>query len=498
MEYLVLKDITKRYRDTDILANDHISLSISKGEIHAIVGDNGAGKSTLGKILYGVIKKDKGEVFLNGERLRLSSEKEARSAGIYFVPQEDFLIENFKVWENIVLGGEDTTFGFLNGNRLKKKVLALMEKYNLYLPLDVPSSSLSVGQKRMLSILKALYKNPKILILDEPTSFLPEPEVEDFLKILLSLKRRGITIIFISHRQKEVEKVADRVTLLDKGKVVGTYTKEEFSEMIEKRFGPFSLSVEREFVSTEKVIFKLSHVYRKRDGEIPLHDINIEVKNGEILAILSISGNGEKELEAIVSGYISPDKGEIYLKGKKLDSLSPAVLRKNGVSIIPTELEDGVCDHATLWENMIISRQKEKGFSKGYILNSKYIKKYTLERLGMFDLPYSSDTKANSLSGGRKRRLILSRELREDRDLIIAGNPTSSLDSAFTKKTLDLFKRLSFEGKGILFFSHNIDDALLISHRIVVLYKGKVNGNFRIDKVTKERLIRCLIGEDNV
>ncbi len=499
MTYLVLKDITKRYKDTGILANDHISITIEKGEVHAIVGENGAGKSTLGKILYGVVKRDCGDILLDGKKLKLNSEHEARSEGIYFVPQEDFFIESFKVWENIVLGGEDAKWGFLNKRELKKRVDSIMKEYGLYLPKDVSSSVLSVGQKRILSILKALYKRPKILILDEPTSFLPDPQVDEFLQIILSLKKMGLTIIFISHRWKEIEKVADRITILDKGRVLGRYTKDEFKIYIKKKFSKDGITfLERKKIKRGGVVFSFSHIYYEKKGHIPLSDINIELEKGEVLSILSISGNGEKELEALLSGYIHPTRGEIFLKGKKFGFLTPKILRKEGVSIIPTDTEYGICDYATLWENVIISRQRQSPISNGFFLNFNAIKSYSSKRLKEFDVDYPLETKARFLSGGRKRRVIISRELRDDIDILIAGNPLSSLDSFFSKEVLRRLKDLAIKGVGIIFFSHNIDDALMLSDKIAILYKGKIRAIYENGKVLREELITSLTGGKNV
>ncbi len=499
MEYLVLKDITKRYKDTGILANDHISITIQKGEVHAIVGENGAGKSTLGKILYGVIKRDYGEIFLEGKRLKLTSEHEARAEGIYFVPQEDFFIGSFKVWENIVLGGEHTRWGFINKIELRRRVISLMKEYGLYLPQDSISSVLSIGQKRILSILKALYKRPRILILDEPTSFLPDPQVDEFLQIILSLKEKGLTIVFISHRWKEIEKVADRITILEQGKVLGTYTKDKFSKYVKERFSKDKIfPSKKKRVEKEGVIFALSHIYYEKEGDIPLTDISIELKSGEVLSILSISGNGEKELEALVSGYIHPTRGKIFLKGKKFDFLTPQILRREGISIIPTDTEYGICDYATLWENIIISRHRKKPISNGFFLNFKAIESYVNERLAGFDIFYPTRTRAKSLSGGRKRRVIISRELRDDSEILIAGNPFSSLDSLFSQKILKRLIDLSTNGMGVILFSHNIDDALVVSDRIAVLYRGEIRSIYERDKVLRGELIEALTGGKNV
>ncbi len=498
MEYLVLKNITKRYKDTGILANDHIDLSIIQGEIHAIIGDNGAGKSTLGKILYGVIKKDDGEIFLKGRRIGLSSEKEARRLGIYLVPQEDFFIGSFKVWENIVLGRESTTFGLLNKRALQRKVEALMDEFDLHLPPNAVSSSLSMGQKRLLSILKALYKRPELLILDEPTSFLLDPQVKEFLDIILSLKKKGLTIIFISHRWKEVDRIADRITLLDKGRIIGTYGREEFSKVMKERTynldGPY---FPERYTPSEEVFFKLSHIYLEREDMVPLYDINFQLNRGEILSILSIAGNGERELERIVSGYIPPDKGEILLNGRIFKRLTPFLLRKHKVGLIPSNIEDGICDFGSLWENVIISRYREAHFLKGHLLDFNKIYDYTRERLEAFDLPYKPGVKVRSLSGGRKRRLVLSRELQEEGDFIIAGNPTSSLDSLFTKKVLESFREVAARGKAVLFFSYSIDDVLSVSNRIMVLYRGKIAGIFNNQGLRREKLIAALMGKAN-
>ncbi len=499
MEYLVLKNITKRYKDTGILANDRISLSISQGEIHAIVGDNGAGKSTLGKILYGLIKRDDGEIFLKGKRIKLSSEKEARRLGIYLVPQEDFFIGTFKVWENIVLGGESLTFGFLNKGVLRRKVRTLMDEFSLYLPLNVTSSSLSMGQKRLLSILKALYKKPELLILDEPTSFLLGPQVEEFLDIILSLRKKGLTIIFISHRWKEVDRIADRITLLDKGKVVGTYEKKEFFRVMKERLYRFDAPYfSKRYIPSQEVLFGVSHIHLERSGMMPLYDISFQLKEGEILSILSIAGNGERELEKVVSGYIAPDKGEFFLKKEVFRRLTPSLLRKYKVGLIPSNIEDGICDFGTLWENIIVSKYRDPQFLKGCLLNFDRINAYTREQLKAFDLPYEPDVRARSLSGGRKRRLLLSRELQGEGDFIIAGNPTSSLDSLFTKRILKSFKEIALRGKGVLFFSYNIDDALFVSDRIMVLYRGKIVKNFDAQGLKRERLIAALMGKTDV
>lgn len=496
MEYLVLSNITKQYRDTGILANDHLSLSVKKGEVHAIVGDNGAGKSTLGKILYGILKRDKGDIFLNGEKINLRNEKDALSYKIAFVPQENFLIENFSVWENVVLGRERSILGFIQKNTLKNEVLSFMRTYSISLPLDKRVSELSIGEKKLLALLKALYKKPDILILDEPTSYLPDFQVKTLLSTILSLKEKGLTILFISHRWKEVGKVADRITILKEGKVVGTFSQDEFRESLNRLIGDeraFSFVKEQRI---GEVFFEISHIVYKKNKNIILDDVSLELRRGEILSILSISGNGEKELEYIVSGFLLPTSGNIKIKGKEFTHITPSILRNYNISIIPTDTEYGISIYALLWENMIVSKYKSPPFSYKGFLNFKHIRSYTDSRLKEYGLPYSPNVKARSLSGGRMRRLILSRELLDNLDLIIAGNPTSSLDSGFTKKTLKKLVELSrYNNIGILLFLYNIDNALAISDRILILYKGRIVKDLKRGEFQRQKIMRYLVGE---
>ncbi|MGZ8567040.1 MAG: ABC transporter ATP-binding protein [Actinomycetota bacterium] len=479
-----LEKITKRF--PGVLANDEVSLELRPGEVHALIGENGAGKSTLMRVLYGIYPADGGTILVRGKEARIGSPRDAIALGIGMVHQHFALVDPFTVTENVILGEEGGPV--LDIEKASKKVAQLAEQYGFRVnPLAVVEE-LSVGEEQRVEILKALYRGVEILILDEPTAVLTPAETKDLFGNLRKLREAGRTIVFISHKLDEVLEIADRITVLRRGRVVG-----------ETRPAETSKAKLAEMMVGRPVLFRLKKpqvqigepVLRVRDlaGEGKLNGITLGVRAGEILGVAGVEGNGQRELAEALIGLRKLDAGTIELEGTGIVGRSVGEIRNLGVGYIPEDRHgQGLVLNMTLWENAVLGRQDDSEFSTrmGVLLIRK-IKELTGRLVSLFDVRTRSiDVNASTLSGGNQQKLILARELETDPKLLIAAQPTRGLDVGAIEFVWTQILEQKAAGRGILLISAELDEIYALSDRIVTLYEGRITGEFSPDAAPEQ------------
>lgn len=498
---LELRNITKRF--PGVVANNRVSFSVVEGEIHALVGENGAGKSTLMKIASGVYRPDEGEIVVNGRLQSFRSPRDAFLCGISAVHQEFMLINSLTVLENIVLGFEPhDRLGFINFREAEARIHELCEKYGLNVPPMAVVGTLPVAIQQQVEILKALYKNAHILILDEPTAVLTPQETEELFKALRSLKTMGTAIIFVTHKLNEVLSIADRVTVMRGGIVQGTLpvsevSEEKLAQMMVGREVVFCVQRVRKEIDRVSPILEVRGVNLSSFAGYPiLKDINFSVYKGEILGVAGVAGNGQTELVEVVTGLRRPDTGEINIRGEKFTYLSPRMFREENSYVCQDRRQVGSSPRQSIWENVLIGLQGEKRFAtKAGILRRNAIYNYTQNIVRQFDVRTPSiHVSAGSLSGGNLQRLILGRELAKDPTLLVAEDPTRGLDVGATEYIRNQILNFAASGKSVLLVSQDLNELLMLSDRIIVLFKGEIVGEISADMATPELIGLYMLG----
>ncbi|NTV91836.1 MAG: ABC transporter ATP-binding protein [Chlorobiaceae bacterium] len=480
-------------------ANHNISLSIRKGSIHAIVGENGAGKSTLSKIIYGMYRPSSGELAINGKPVQFTSPRDAINAGIGMVHQHFMLIPTLSVTENIMLGNEQTPlFSFFSQKKAKQGIQQLSELYDIPINPDSLVSSLSVGEEQRVEILKLLYRQADIMILDEPTAVLTPKETIRLFASLRILVGKGKTVILITHKLDEVLDVADMVTVMKKGEVVASVpvrgmTKEQLARMMVGRDVLFQQSNP---ASTKgKPVLEITNLgFITAKGEQKLHDLSLRICSGEVYGIAGVEGNGQQELLAILWGMQAEHtklSGEITLHGIEFSSRSPAKIAGMGVSFIPEDrLKHAVITEYTLSENLVFGRHREKIFRKGIGFDKEEIAEYSARMISEYDIRCSDPLHQSlgSLSGGNQQKVVLSRELnRPGISLLVLAQPTRGVDigaiEMIHKKILDAQQK----GMAILLVSSELEEIIALSTRIGCLYNGTIRREFSEKEVIRGR-----------
>ena len=496
---LELRRITKKY--ASVIANNEVSIEVEAGEIRAIIGENGAGKTTLAEIIYGLRRPDSGEIVINGKGRNHLTPKEAISLGIGLIRQERMLIPGMSVLENIVLGAEPVKRGGeIDWRDAKKRVKELLPLLGFSLDLAKPISSLTPGEKQLVELIKLLFRGASLLILDEPTSHLTPNEVSSFLSLIKRLKEEGKTVLFISHRLPEVLAVASRITVMRRGKVVGTISREEADEenlshmMMGESFLP---PLEKEEVTPGKVVLKLSGVtVTAEDGRLLLDNISLTLREGEIVGIASVAGNGERELALSIAGFLKPKAGEIEIANRQANFLPPEEIKRLGVAFIPGERdEEGLILDFTLAENLILGYHRLPPYYRFPLLSIRKASQQLLDlssRLGI--VPLDLSLPLNLFSGGNRERVIIARELFHDPCLIIAENPTQGLDIAGARLVRNLLLAEQKRGAGILLISPEVEELIALSDRIVVLRRGRIVSELKPREATPKLLGRLMTG----
>lgn len=481
-EFLRMEHISKQFGE--VYANRNINLDIQKGEVHTLLGENGAGKSTLMNILIGLYQPTTGEIYLNGEAVKIDSPRTAVKMGIGMVHQHFMLVEAMTVFENIILGSGHNNSFFIKKEMLKDKILELSERYDLNVELDREVTEISVGAQQRVEILKALYRGADLLILDEPTAALTDIEVKGLFKIIRKLTSEGKSIIFISHKMREVMEISDRITILRSGESVTTLQKDKAN-----RAQLANLMIGREMAAStfQKVspktadILSLKHVsFHKESKHNGLKDISVQVKEGEIVGIAGVDGNGQSQLAQIASGVLKPDSGEVELASEKVVKFSPNHFIQANVSHIPEDRNKmGLIGNMTVEENLVLKETTNTRFSrgKGLFLKKKEIRSFALEMQKKNDIRCASvEQEVRNLSGGNQQKIILAREMEQNPKLIVAVHPTRGLDIGATEYVHKTMIRARDQKCGILLISADFDEILQLSDRIVVMFEGQVMG----------------------
>jgi general nucleoside transport system ATP-binding protein len=474
-----MEGITKRF--PGVVANDSVDLTLNQGEIHALVGENGAGKSTLMRVLYGLYPPDQGRIMVRGSAVRIHSPRDAIALGIGMVHQHFVLVDRFTVTENIVLGAEGGIVFDLD--RAGRKVGELARSYGFGVNPDARVEDLSVGEEQRVEILKALYRGVELLILDEPTAVLTPAETGELFENLKRLRTDGKSVAFISHKLDEVLAIADRITVLRRGKVVGETTpgqtsKEQLAEMMVGR--PVLFRLEKPKVEGGEAVLQVEGLRLANK----LHDIDLEVRSGEILGVAGVEGNGQLELAESLIGLRRPDAGRVVMGGTDITGLSVSEVRRRGVAYIPEDRHDrGLVLDMSLWENSVLGRQSERGFlgRLGVLLIGK-IKQMASRLIKTFDVRARSiAVEAATLSGGNQQKLILARELDGDPQLLIAHQPTRGLDVGAIEFVWRQILEQKATGRGVLLISAELEEIYELSDRIVTIYEGRITGEYPPD-----------------
>lgn len=482
---LEIKNISKTFKTNGLQVCKDICFSLNKGEIFCIAGENGAGKTTLMKILYGMEKIDSGEIFIKGKKEYINSPLKANDLSIGMVHQHFMLFPNLTVAENVTFGIEPVKAKIIcDKKKAVINVQKIIDKYNLSLDANSFVSSLTIGQKQQTEILKLLYRNSDILILDEPTSVLTETEIESLFFTLKKLKSLGKTIILITHKLKEIKRMSDRVAVMKQGRLIGIFntsevTKDELSSLM---FGHEISNGEKNKTIVDKskiptISFK--NVTVKKHG-LPhpfLDNLSFDVFPGEILGFVGISGNGMGHLEGALSGVISISDGQIFHKNKDITNVGTAILRKEGMGFVPSDrLGFGTSERLSLGQNLIIHRRRE--LSPGGIFSKKKIEPFLDKLISNYDIKGKSTDTVSDLSGGNIQKLVIAREMNCLKDYIIFSEPTWGLDMESTQFVYSQIKRIKEKGVSIIIISSNTQEVLELADRIIILRKGKIAREF--------------------
>ncbi|MCD8382325.1 MAG: ABC transporter ATP-binding protein [Clostridiales bacterium] len=485
--------ITKEF--PGIIANDDITLQLRRGEVHALLGENGAGKSTLMSVLFGLYQPEKGVIKKNGQEVKINDPNDATALGIGMVHQHFKLIEVFTVLDNIILGAETTKLGFLQKKEARKKVEAISEKYGLKVDLDARVEDITVGMQQRVEILKMLYRDNEILIFDEPTAVLTPQEIDELLVTMRAFADEGKSILFISHKLNEIMTVADRVTVLRKGKCIGTVNtkdtdKQSLSNMMVGR--PVQLEVVKDEAKPTDTVLHVENLTvpsttHKRNA---VNGVSFDVRAGEIVCIAGIDGNGQSELVYGLTGLEKSSGGTVTLCGK---DISHATIRQRGenMSHIPEDRhKHGLILDFTLEQNMVLQRFQEPQFQHFGFINAPAVREYSDRLIEQYDVRsgQGSITTARSMSGGNQQKAIIARELDRDKPLIMAVQPTRGLDVGAIEYIHGQLVAARDRGHAILLISLELDEVMSLSDRILVMYEGEIVGELDPKKTDVQEL----------
>jgi len=475
-----LHGIVKRF--PGVVANDGIDLKVRRGEIHCLLGENGAGKTTLMRVLYGLYRPEEGEIILNGQSVHMTSPRAALNHHIGMVHQHFRLVPTLSVEENIILGLDEGTGPLMNFRKTREKISAIADEYGLPVDLQAKIWQLAVGQQQRVEILKALYREVDILIMDEPTSVLTPQEVDQLFTTLRTLVDDGLTIIFITHKLDEVMKVSDRVTVLRQGKHVATLSTAEtdkptLAKLMVGREVVFRLK--KSPIKRREKFLEVNDLYALNDrGLLALRGVSFELFGGEILGVAGVSGNGQHELAEVLTGLRKSAKGRVFLRKKEITNCSTREINDLKVAHIPAErIRMGIVPSLSICENLILKKYRHPPFSHGEFLDNKEIEENTRRAILDYKIVAPSyEIPVKLLSGGNIQKVVLARELSEDPILIIAVHPTYGLDIGATEQVRQILLAQRERGAATLLISEDLEEIMTLSDRIMVLFNGEVMG----------------------
>lgn len=493
-----MRGICKRFGE--VLANDHISLSIPDKSIHAIIGENGAGKSTIMNILYGFYAADEGEILIDGQQRAMSGPGDAIKLGLGMVHQHFMLVEPLTVTENIILGAEPTSGISIDYRKARARVREISQQYGLKINPDAPVASLSVGQQQRVEILKTLYRGARILILDEPTAVLTPPEVVEMFEILRGLRQQGKTIIIITHKLAEVLSLSDNITVMRDGKVVGNLpTSEATAEGLARLMvgREVLLRVKKDEAKPRDPILSVRGLTLKgAEGNPILDDLSFEVRGGETLGIAGVEGNGQTELIEILAGLRKSTGGQVLLEGVSIDGLDPRQRKLRGIAHIPEDRHRrGLLLTFDLAGNSILGVHRERPISGAVLLNNDVIIERAERLVREYDVrPPNIALPARALSGGNQQKLIVAREFDIKPRLVLVAQPTRGVDIGATEFIHRKLIELRDAGAAVLLVSAELDEVLSLSDRVLVLYEGRIVGEVDPKSVSEEEIGLMMTG----
>jgi len=496
-----MKGITKIYPN-GVVANKDVDFSVNYGEIHAVMGENGAGKSTLMKMLFGLEKIDRGQILFEGKPVHINSPAEAIALKIGMVHQEFMLVPSLTVAENMMLKEEPLKGIFIDRAKAVEETRKISEKYHLPIEPDRKISDLPVGMKQRVEILKALYRGAKILILDEPTAVLTPQETEELFRQLLLLKESGHTVIFISHKIREIKQICDRITIMKNGLSMGVYDVKDISEADISRLmigREIKMNLDKKPASPKECVLKVEHLhYGYGEGKLKLNDVSFTVRSGEILGIAGVEGNGQRELLELIVGLRKIQRGSIHIREKDVSKLTIRKIRDEALTAyIPQDrLAAGVAADATIKENLLSNRLSEDAFSRHGVIKEKELVRKAEELIEEFAVKCDSEKQSVSmLSGGNIQKVVVARELSMPRDLIIIDQPSRGIDIGSTKFIHEKIFELRDADTAILVNSADLAEIMELSDSLIVLYEGEIAAYFKdLNGVTEEELGEYMLG----
>jgi general nucleoside transport system ATP-binding protein len=499
---LELRGITKRF--PGVVANDRVDFDVQAGEVHTLFGENGAGKSTLMRVLYGFYKPDEGEIRLRGESVAITSPAAAIARGIGMIHQHFMLVNTLTVAENVALGTRSGRGPLTDLDAVSRRITELSERYGLRVDADALVWQLSVGERQRVEIIKALYRDVSLLILDEPTAVLTPQEVDDLFVVLRQMAADGRGLVFISHKIREVLELSDRITVLRTGRKVGTVLPSEVT-----RQGLAEMMVGHELPSHEppagngrgeaRLVVRDLTVKGDRGVDV-VRGLGLEVRGGEIVGIAGVSGNGQRELAEAIAGLRPAADGSIDVEGTELVGLHPAEVRKAGLGFVPEErMRDGVVPAFSVAENLILVDNSARRFARWGFLRARAIKRHSEELVAAFDVKTPSlDTPARNLSGGNIQKLILARELSARPRVLLAAQPTRGVDVGAAHYIHQRLMEQRDAGAAILIVSEDLDEVLTLSDRVLVMFEGEIIAEAKPRESTREALGLMMAGVRSV
>ncbi|MGH2751464.1 MAG: ABC transporter ATP-binding protein [Actinomycetota bacterium] len=494
-----LRGITKRF--PGVIANQDVDLIVGDGEVHALLGENGAGKSTLMNVLYGLYEPTEGEILVNGETVTFKSPGDAIAAAIGMVHQHFMLVPVFTVTENVMLGVEPTkNLGLLDQRAARARLVELSERFGLKVDPDATIEDLPVGVQQRVEILKALYRRADCLILDEPTAVLTPDEIDDLVGVIDTLKAAGVSIIFISHKLKEVMAIADRITVLRRGEVVGSTTPQETNEheLAEMMVGrSVELTVSKTPARPGEPILEVADLEILDDRmHRAVKSVSFEVRSGEILAIAGVQGNGQTELVEGITGMRSVERGRVTLNGKSVTGTSPKRLFGMGMAHVPEDRqEDGLVISFPIKDNLILNSYENEPYATGWVMNRQAIDEGAEKLVKEYDVRTPSiEVAASALSGGNQQKVIVAREFSHSNNVLIASQPTRGLDVGSIQYIHGQIVAKRDEGAAVVIVSSELDEVLALGDRVAVMYDGAIIDVLDRSEATRERVGLLMAG----
>ncbi len=487
MHIVAMKAITKRFGE--VVANHQVDFDLRQGEIHALLGENGAGKTTLMRILYGLYRADSGEIWMEGQLVQIHSPRDAIALGIGMVTQHFALVPPFSVAENVIMGYRESVN--LDMKAVEDEVAAAAERFGIAIDPRAQVRHLSVGQRQRVEILKALFRQARVLILDEPTAVLIPQEVDALFETLRGLRQQGISVVFISHKLNEVMAISDRVTVLRDGQAIATMdtattTPAELARMMVGR-ETFGVTRQGKHEHSAQPVLQVSGLCASDDLGLPaLKNISLAVYGGEVLGIAGVGGNGQKELAETLCGIRQPTAGSLRVNGREMRGASPAEMSAAGVGRIPEDRHAGVVGELSVADNLVMEVLPR--FTRYGVLDRKAIGQYAQELIAQFQIKARPEDKARTLSGGNLQKVLLARVLANQPDLIIAPQPTRGLDVGATEYVHQQLLAQRERGAAVLLISEDLDEILALSDRIAVIYEGEIVGVVSVEEADIERL----------